>query len=241
MISIAILALNEALNIEDTVETVLAAGQAAGGVELDIIIVNDGSTDNTKALADSLAARHPMVRVVNHEVNRGIGAGIASGLAAARGERFMWLPGDNDLDAEIMTKMFLASPKADLILTYYLNREIRGRRRATLSAIYNAIHMVTFGVFVMYITGPFLTDTERLRKLTLISTRFSCVAETILKLLMSGCTYHEVAGYMNMGKKGSSAVSAGNLWEVIRMYLVLVYVLLWRDRHLYNKAAVRVR
>ena len=61
---------NEAENIEAFVAEALEVLPSLAD-EFEIIAVNDGSKDNTAALADALAAAHPEVRVVHHEVNKG--------------------------------------------------------------------------------------------------------------------------------------------------------------------------
>ena len=47
--------------------------------EFEIIAVDDGSRDDTPRLADELAAAHPQVRAVHHEVNKGYGAALRTG------------------------------------------------------------------------------------------------------------------------------------------------------------------
>src|SRR5215469_10336954 len=49
----------------------------------EVIVVNDGSTDRTGEIADSLATSLPWVRVIHHAVNRGYGAAVVSGLRSA--------------------------------------------------------------------------------------------------------------------------------------------------------------
>ena len=59
MISVTIPCLNEEKNLERTVNTVFQAAEEAGNFSLDIIIVNDGSTDRTAEVIASLQAEHP--------------------------------------------------------------------------------------------------------------------------------------------------------------------------------------
>jgi glycosyltransferase involved in cell wall biosynthesis len=79
---IVVPAYNEAAKIVETVSSLeLARRQLeARGLEVRIYVVNDGSTDNTADLARKAGAD----RVVNHKVNRGLGAAVRSGLIAAR-------------------------------------------------------------------------------------------------------------------------------------------------------------
>ena len=71
------------------------AGDPAGPRRaFEIIIVDDGSRDETPAIADELAAAHPEVRAVHHPTNLGYGAALRSGFAAARFDHLAFTDGD---------------------------------------------------------------------------------------------------------------------------------------------------
>ena len=74
---------NEEANLRGLVEEALEALPALADV-FEIIVVDDGSRDATPAIADELAAAHPVVRAVHHPTNLGYGAALRTGFAAAR-------------------------------------------------------------------------------------------------------------------------------------------------------------
>src|SRR5918911_3560732 len=74
---------DEAENIERAVDEATAAAELVADAH-EVIVVDDGSRDDTRALADAQAARDPRVRVLAHEHNRGYGAALRTGFAAAR-------------------------------------------------------------------------------------------------------------------------------------------------------------
>ena len=85
---------NEAENIESLVEEALATLPAMAE-RFEVIAVDDGSRDDTPAIADRLAAAHPdVVRVVHHPTNLGYGAALRSGFRAARYEIVGFTDGD---------------------------------------------------------------------------------------------------------------------------------------------------
>jgi glycosyltransferase involved in cell wall biosynthesis len=84
---------NEAKNIEGLVAEALEILPTLAET-FEIIAVDDGSKDETPRLADALAAAHPQVRVVHHEVNKGYGAALRSGFRAARYELVCFTDGD---------------------------------------------------------------------------------------------------------------------------------------------------
>jgi glycosyltransferase involved in cell wall biosynthesis len=56
------------------------------GIDLEIIIVDDCSKDNSLAVASELTQEHPEIRLIKHEINKGKGAALRTGFAEARGD-----------------------------------------------------------------------------------------------------------------------------------------------------------
>src|SRR5258705_7633974 len=64
----------------------------------EVIVVNDGSADNTAEILDELARMYPEVRIVHHEKNRGYGGALRSGFANATRELDFYTDGDAQYD-----------------------------------------------------------------------------------------------------------------------------------------------
>lgn len=90
-LSIVIPCYNEADGLPKLLESV---GVAITRDDIEVLVVNNGSIDNTAHVLSELAPRYPMVRVVTVPVNQGYGFGILSGLRAAEGEYIGWMHGD---------------------------------------------------------------------------------------------------------------------------------------------------
>jgi len=240
VISVFIPAFNEAANLAATVDTVMAAAGRAGCTDLQIIIVNDGSRDATGAIAADFASRMANVTVVEHATNQGLGTGFRDALAIATCDRFLIVPGDNDISLDLLCALFKNAYRADMVLSYFVNKEARGVARNVISLIFGAIYMITFGIYVQYINGPCVYPTDRLRRINLRANRFSIVVEATIKLLCSGASYYEVAGYMQKGLAGSTSLSLRNLTEVVRSYLRLVYEIKFARRREFAKRPHRV-
>ncbi len=76
-----------------------------GGDDVEIVIVNDGSTDGTLAIADEYAKKYPdIVRVVDKE-NGGHGSGVNAGIKAATGVYFKVVDSDDWLDADALKEL----------------------------------------------------------------------------------------------------------------------------------------
>jgi len=67
--------------------------------ELEVIVVNDGSSDGSREVLDALLEQRPWLRVIHHDQNRGYGGALISGFAAARHEWIFYTDGDAQYDA----------------------------------------------------------------------------------------------------------------------------------------------
>lgn len=240
MISVVIPALNEQDNLKDAVKSVIRSSQSAGNIEIEIIIINDGSKDRTAAVADELAQEHGFVRVVHHAVNEGFGSCFLDGLRLAKYEKITLFPGDNGNSEFTTTQLLKNAHKADLIASYILNVETRSRARFVLSALYTLIYQATFDVYIRYMNGTPVYSVAQLRKLKLFSQRYSLFAEINIKLLRSGVTYYEVPSTLNEAVAKSSAIKFKNLVEVFRCFLRLVYEIHVKHRKQFSVRSKRV-
>lgn len=241
MISFIVPAWNEQEKISPTVETIVAAANESGLDRYEIILIDDGSTDGTREAMAVVSKNKSFVTVLSNERNLGIGTSIRRGISAARYPRFMVVPGDNDMDKALIGLLLAFRDVADLVLTVPLNKEIRSLARNITSLVYQTIQMATFDVYVAYINGPGIWPTEKARAINLEAERFSIICEMNVKLLRSGCSYAEVPGYFQAGRKARRTVTFGNLREVIRLYSRLVYGIYFGHREKFNRRPRRVR
>lgn len=112
---------NEELDLEAMVQRTRETFQQSG-VDAEIIIVNDCSTDATGAIADRLAAACPDVLAYHHPVNRGAGQAFKTGLQYAQKEYVMFVPVDNPLDTEDLQAYLPRMPWCDVIVGVRVER-----------------------------------------------------------------------------------------------------------------------
>lgn len=92
--------------------------------DFEIIIVNDGSTDYTSAIADRLAQDYAAVRVVHHPANRGYGGALRTGFASATKEIIFYTDGDAQYDVRDLLRLYpLLTDEVDAVQGFKLNRD----------------------------------------------------------------------------------------------------------------------
>ena len=97
--SLVIPAYNESARIELTLARVLECVRSRGW-DAEILVVNDGSTDNTETLVTSMLDLHPRLHLINNPGNRGKGYSVRNGLLQAAGEIVLFT--DADLSAPMV-------------------------------------------------------------------------------------------------------------------------------------------
>jgi glycosyltransferase involved in cell wall biosynthesis len=113
----------------------------------EVIVVDDGSSDHTGAIAESIAARDPRVRLIAHERNRGYGAAVRSGIAASRSDWVLLTDGDLQFDLSELELFLPLAGEADLVAGYRIDRADPVGRRLAAHA-WNRLMRRTFGVRV---------------------------------------------------------------------------------------------
>jgi glycosyltransferase involved in cell wall biosynthesis len=137
---------NEEGNIEQAVTSALAVLSEVTD-QHEVIVVDDGSRDQTAAIADRLAANNGNVRVVHHPVNRGYGAAVRSGLSAARHPLLVLADGDNQFDLTELPVLLRNLGENDIISGYRIARHDPALRRL-YAFMYNRTARLLFGISI---------------------------------------------------------------------------------------------
>ena len=135
---------NEEGNIEQAVTSALAVLSKAAD-QHEVIVVDDGSRDQTGRIADRLAAGNANVRVVHHQANRGYGAAVRSGLEAARHPLVILADGDNQFDLNELPVLLRHLGDDDIISGYRITRHDPAFRRLN-AFLYNRAARLLFRI-----------------------------------------------------------------------------------------------
>ena len=162
--------------------------------DYEVIVVNDGSYDNTAEVLDELRDRHaPHLRVITHPQNRGYGGALRTGLAAAKKEFVFYTDGDGQYDVgELPELLRLCGPKTGLVNGFKLERHDPAHR-VWIGNIYNFCARLLFRIRIHDIDCDYrLIRRSLLDKMQLTSTSGTICVELVRKLELSGCEVREV-------------------------------------------------
>ena len=226
-LSIIVPAYNESRSIEGVVANIEAA--AACLDELEILIVDDGSSDDTGQIADELARSRSEVSVIHHPHNRGFAAAYCSGLARARLEYVTFLPGDNEVALGSITNIFNAVGTADLVVPYHATPWNRTWYRRFLTWVCVSEINLLFGWHVKYTQGNAVYPTELARILPITTGQFFFITEMLVHALVAGHSYvhvpltHQERTYgrskaMSLANIASAEATMLRLWWNVRVH-----------------------
>ena len=136
-----------ALNEEDNVAPIVAEALSVlprFADDLEITVVDDGSSDRTGAIADELARSDPRVRVIHHGSRRGYGGAVRSGLVAATKPWVFFTDGDRQFALEDLALLIAESNGADAVVGFRKKRADPARR-LFVAWVYNGLIRVLFG------------------------------------------------------------------------------------------------
>jgi dolichyl-phosphate beta-glucosyltransferase len=149
--SIVIPAYNESARLGATLEKVLAYVRQQGW-DAEIIVVNDGSRDNTAEIVRAFAKDNPMLRLVENPGNRGKGYSVRNGILNSHGDIVVFSDADLSSPVEEMPKLLQAlAAGADIAIgSRWLRAELQTQRqslhRQLFGRIFNGLNRIILGL-----------------------------------------------------------------------------------------------
>lgn len=189
----------------------------------EVIIINDGSPDNSGKIANQLALKYSCVRVIHHKKNLGYGAAVKTGFKNSKYEWICFTDGDDEYDIEDLRKMIKLKDFYDLIITFRY-KKLYSNKRIFISNIYNKILRWIFRTQYRDIsTGLRLIRKDLLSEIHITSDSPFIGAEITIKTMLKGYRIGELGIQTFPRQFGSgSATSFKNIISTIldmrRMY-----------------------
>jgi len=158
----------------------------------EILIIDDGSPDNSGKIAEELSEEFPRVRVIHHQGNLGYGAAIKTGLQNVQYEYICFTDGDDEYDISDLKKFMRLKDYYDLIITFRYVR-MYSTWRIFVSRTYNMLLRFLFKTTYRDIsTGLRMIRKSVISEIDLISTSPFIGAELTIKMMLKGYRIGEI-------------------------------------------------
>ena len=189
----------------------------------EVIVVDDGSVDQTAEVLQELGKICPNLRIVTHPRNRGYGGALRSGFAAATKEWVFYTDGDAQYDVRELRLLWEARKGVDLVNGFKIARSDPSHR-IVVGSLYHWLVKIAFGLEAKDVDCDFrlirrgVFDAFRLTR----DTGLICV-ELVTKIEKCGFRsryvpvhhYHRLHGrsqFFNFRRVGQVALGLGRLW-----------------------------
>ena len=162
------------------------------GIDYEVIVVDDGSRDDSAAKVQKWSAKNPRVRLVQHKVNQGYGAALRSGIAAAKKDLVFLTDGDNQFQLSDIEKLFSKIDGCDVVTGFRIGRQDNPYRRLQ-GSLWTQLNKVLFRLPVRDVDCAFkLFRRKSLEGLELESNQLLIHAEILARLKKKGCKVEEI-------------------------------------------------
>jgi hypothetical protein len=196
--------------------------------EYEILVVDDGSTDETAAIVERLAADDDRIRLVRHETNRGYGAAFATALRAAHGEWICFTDGDGQFNLLDLPQLLVEAQSADVVVGYRHRRADNGVRRFNARGWKWLMHGLA-GIRVRDLDCAFKLFPRWVVEQLQLTANGACIsAEILAQCTHGGLLVCEVP--VNHFPRAAGKATGGNLRVVARAFREIPIV--WKYRRM---------
>lgn len=189
-------------------------------LDFEIIIVDDGSSDRTGEVADSLAKRYREVRVIHHKKNRGLALAWRSGIQAAKKNIILYIEGDGQQPFKDQYDLLKKIKHADLVLGTRTRRFDYTLFRLILSYGYLFLIWLFFGLRYKDVGWSQAYRRKIFDKIKMKSVTPFFDTEIVIKAQRFGFRVVEARSYYCPREKGST--SLGNIKTAYKMFKEMV-------------------
>lgn len=184
-------AFNDARSILPLVQTALKILQGLTD-DFEVIVIDDGSTDETPFVLDELARVHPQLKIVHHSENMGYGAALRSGFSHASKDLVFYTDGDGQYDVGDLLKLHpLMTTGVDVVNGFKVKRSDEAHRKV-LGGLYNLLARCLFQLPIRDVDCDFrLLRRHAVQQIELVSSSGVICVELVRKLHAAGSIFVE--------------------------------------------------
>ncbi|MEE9542414.1 MAG: glycosyltransferase family 2 protein [Thermodesulfobacteriota bacterium] len=239
-ISVIVPAYNEEERLEGAVEAINASlGESFSDHE--ILIFNDCSTDRTGEIADALQRQDEHIRVIHNPVNMGFGFNYKEGVRLSEKEYVIMVPGDNEIPVGAISKIFTQVGRADIIVPYTANMEVRPVSRRIISRAFTGLMNLISGLDLKYYNGTCVHKASLIKTVPIRTRGFAYMATILVRAIKSGASFTEIGVDIEQRSGGESkAFAIKNVISVISALWGLFIEVRFIERAKYNKKPKRI-
>jgi glycosyltransferase involved in cell wall biosynthesis len=210
------------------------AGAGALGADFEIVVVDDGSTDRTREIAEALSREDGRIRVVHESRRRGLGATLRAGYQAARGELVLYSDADLPFDFGELSRAarLLEYQEADVLAAYRFDRTSEGLVRTLYTLVYSGLVRLLFGLRFRDVNFSFkLFRRELLDRIELRSEGSFIDAEFLVRTRNAGARIIQMGvDYFPRAEGRSTLASPGVILRILGEMARLAPGLWWGPR-----------
>jgi len=203
-ISVVICAYNEEKNVKAVMEETLQV-LSSMAADFELIVVDDGSSDNTLQAVRACASKEARIKIIVHAHNQGMGSSLLDGYNIAAKDFVTWLPADGQISAKDI-KLFADNIDGyDMVVSYYVKRYESLLRKLTSKGV-RIILFLLFGRIPRY-DGTYMFRRQILKDIPLkMRTSFVLNYEFVIRAQRQGYKVKEVPTILLERISGSSKV-----------------------------------
>ncbi len=221
--SLIIFAYNEQDAIENVIKSSLRVLNRLNPEKSELIIVNDGSTDNTLKIIQDFDEKR--IKVINHTKNRGIGEALLSGYKAAQYENICAIPGDGQFNPEELIPF--AEFDDNTFISFYRTQKTRYTAFRKILSFFNKIlNRYFLNIKIRDVNWVKIYKKQFFDHITPVLTSSLVESEICAKMIRSGykiievqSTYHTRQGGVSKGASLKTIFLA--IRETLKLYIAL--------------------
>ncbi len=176
------------LNEEHTIDGSIASIQETVpelDLEVEVLMIDDGSTDRTRDRMEALCAQHENCHMVVNPKNLGVGRTVIDAYELVPPRAWVTVfPGDNELVFSSIKSHLAVRSDYDVVLGYLANPVIRPLRRRAASQAFSMVARALYGFPYRYLNGFKLYRVEAFKGIEVVSRGHAFAAELIAKALL---------------------------------------------------------
>lgn len=222
--TIVIFAYNEEGGIGKVIQKVIDFQSTTHENSVEILLVDDGSTDRTPNIIQEYVQKNPHIRVVRHPRNLGIGKALQSGYREASNDYIVALPADNQFDVDLLSRV-PAFPDSHFY-AFYRSNPYSTWFRKVLHVFNRWFNYLMFGIRLRDVNWVKVYRRDQLQRLKFEMNSSLIESEICIKLIRLGIQpIEQVSPYLpresGKSKGGSFQTVTKALVEMLGLYRVI--------------------